>query len=587
MSLLRHLARRPPPSRPFQLNARPFQLNAGGVRVHVSAPKPEPPRPRRLIRRNIFYGSLTAMALQSDHRPSVMARQHFHTTARREAIPFLGLAGLLKASTILEVIRAVGRVTLTFVPFVLFKNIVSRKYLKKVDQFNEEHPDKPFPFHHGDETKYAEKRQFLIRGIRRRTIIFHMLMFAPFALFALAILASIERTPLTGRWRTILLSPEEEEVIAQQLAGDGWYRAVAEILAQEGVPRLIPPSDWRYQWVYNTLRQLEGIIPALGEEENLAPEWYARGDEDPPLPPPAEYPLRPRPRASEAIRLFRCSVTGEGPLPGASSHNIPGPPYSLLVIDDPESCNAFSYGFGPDGAGGIVVFSGFLDQIMRDNPCTPPPPEPTSSSWYSSLLGGSTPPRAASSPTPEQTADLAVLLSHELSHLVLAHHLETLSSSTVLVPGVFSIFSDVLRTLLFPFTALMGPFVNDALASLGAAGSIEASMCGKYCTTMNQEIEADVVSARLLAYAGFDPRRAVHFWESRDDQCVPGAGQSVQEERERRQLAQQRHASSPMALFGESHPINEVRGQKLRQELARWREERDRRIEQLRKLHEP
>lgn len=42
------------------------------------------------------------MALQSDHRPSVMARQHFHTTSRRQAIPFLGLAGLLKvcASTL-------------------------------------------------------------------------------------------------------------------------------------------------------------------------------------------------------------------------------------------------------------------------------------------------------------------------------------------------------------------------------------------------------------------------------------------------------------------------------------------------------
>lgn len=477
-----------------------------------------------------------------------------------------------------------GRVTLTFVPLVLFKNMVSRKYLRKVD--NEKHPNEASPYHRGDEAKYTAKREYLIKGIRRRTIIFHLLMFAPFALFALAVLASIERTPLTGRWRTILLSPEEEEVISQQLAGDGWYRAVAEILAREGVPKLIPPSDWRYQWVYTTLRQLEGIIPALGEEETLAPDWYARGDEESPLPPPAEYPLRPRPRASETLRIFRCSVTGDGPLPGASSHHIPGPPYSLLVIDDAESCNAFSYGFGPDGAGGVVVFSGFLDQIMRDNPCPPPAPEPTSS-WYSSLLGGSTPARAPPTPTPEQTADLAVLLSHELSHLVLAHHLETLSSSTVLIPGVWSIVSDVLRTLLFPVTALMGPFVNDALASVGAAGSIEMTKCGDYCTTMNQELEADVVSARLLAYAGFDPRRAAHFWESREDQCVPGAAQSAQQERERRQLAYERQASSAMKLFGDRHPINEVRGQRLRQELARWRDERNRRLEQLRRSQEP
>ena len=96
MSLLRHLARRPLSSRPFHLDARPFQLKAGSVRVHVSAPKPEPPRPRRPVRHNIFWGSLTAMALESDHRPSVMARRQFHSTSRREAIPFLGLAGLLK-----------------------------------------------------------------------------------------------------------------------------------------------------------------------------------------------------------------------------------------------------------------------------------------------------------------------------------------------------------------------------------------------------------------------------------------------------------------------------------------------------------
>lgn len=43
---------------------------------------------------------------------------------------------------------------------------------------------------------------------------------------------------------------------------------------------------------------------------------------------------------------------------------------------------------------------------------------------------------------------------------------------------------------------------------------------------MAQEIEADVVSARLLAHAGFDPREAVRFWEQRS------GGVSKEEEEE-------------------------------------------------------
>jgi len=89
-----------------------------------------------------------------------------------------------------------------------------------------------------------------------------------------------------------------------------------------------------------------------------------------------------------------------------------------------------------------------------------------------------------------------VLLAHELSHLILAHHLETYSSGTVIVPGILSIVSDIVRVAVFPITMLFGPFVNDAVAQLGKFGSGELSKLGQYCTSMKQEIEADVVSAR-------------------------------------------------------------------------------------------
>lgn len=293
------------------------------------------------------------------------------------------------------------------------------------------------------------------------------------------------------------MSPEEEDEIAAQLAGPGWYTAVGEILSAEGPPKVIPNSDWRYQWVQETLRKLESVIPVLQQEQWLEPEWLERGPQENPLPPPADYPLRPRPRASEYLRAW-CEMQCHRKVQPAP-HAIPGPPYSLVVVDKPEASNAFSYGFGPDGGGGVVVYSGFLDDVLSRTPCTPPPPPaPSETSWFSSIFGPSRRPSSHPVPTPEQTSELAILLAHELAHLILSHHLETLSSATIIVPGVMSIVSDTIRALLFPITMIFGPFVNDAVAQLGKVGSMEISKIGEYCTSTKQEIEADVVSARLV-----------------------------------------------------------------------------------------
>lgn len=356
----------------------------------------------------------------------------------------------------------------------------------------------------------------LLKRIRNRTILFHILLSIPATLFWATIVASMERTPLTGRcvdrsvftllaqlarrWRLIILSPEEEDDIAAQLAGPGWYNAVGEILSQDGPIRYIPPSDWRYDWVRNTLRKLESTIPVLIQETELCPDWTSHGPHDRPLPPPAEYPLRPRPRASEYLRRM-CEAMCERTVP-VVPHAVPGPPYSLLVVDKPASSNAFSYGFGPDGGGGIVVYSGFIDEILSRSPCDgETTPEP-SHSWWSYLLGDLVIPSPSTTshpiPSEKQDTELAILLAHELSHLVLTHHLETLSSGTVIIPGTLSILADVLRVMLFPVTMLFGPFVNDALAQLGRVGSGELVKVGDYCTSVKQEIEADVVSARLV-----------------------------------------------------------------------------------------
>ncbi|KAF9488981.1 hypothetical protein BDN71DRAFT_371959 [Pleurotus eryngii] len=461
------------------------------------------------------------------------------------------------SSAALEVARTAGRIALTFVPVILIKNRKSLYWLKKAEI-------------HGIPTTEEKKAQ-LLKYIRKRTVLLHLLFFVPVFTFWLTIVASLERTPLTGRWRLIILSPEEEDEIASQLAGSGWYKAVHEILLEGGPFSLISTTDWRYMWIRDTLRNLEAYIPVLEREGEIDYAWTQRGPNDDPLPPPAEYPLKPRPRGSELLWRF-CERLCEREVPQTST----GPPYSLLFVDKPEASNAFSYGFGPNGGGGIVVYSGFLDEILSsplaDGAVVTAPPE--EKSWWSSIVDnllGRRPPPSHPIPTREQTADLAVLLAHELAHLVLSHHLETLSSGTIIIPTLISIITDVVRTVLFPITMLFGPFVNDAVAQLGKVGSGELVKMGDYCTSMSQEVEADVVSARLLAHAGFDARHAVRFWEKRSEFGKSECGHA---DKDKVELSSASTRMLPRQIMGSSHPMNQVRVERLRSELDRWEAER-------------
>ncbi|CCM02219.1 uncharacterized protein FIBRA_04299 [Fibroporia radiculosa] len=493
-----------------------------------------------------------------------MSAREFHSTPTQKGPYIPILLSFLKTSSAIQVAGTVSRIALTFIPVVFLKNLKGRKILQRIDhKMSNGH------------TNLDEKRATLSKRVRQSTILFHVLLFTPVVLFWLTILASLERTPLTGRWRLILLSPEEEEDISAQLAGPGWYIAVGEILSQNGPPKLLDPGDWRFGWVQDTLRQLEAVIPVLQNEKELLPDWMDPDSFGIERPPPADYPLRPRPRASDYFRRF-AEAASSRTVPSAP-HVIPGPPYSLLVVDQPDSSNAFSYGFGPDGAGGVVVFSGFLDDILSKHPTSSGAPPPARTSWFSGLFGGlftlgtRVPPHPT--PTEEQTSELAILLAHELAHLLLTHHIETLSSGSIIWPGIMSIVTDVVRTLLFPFTMLFGPFINDALAGVGKASSGEFAKLTEYCTSQAQEIEADIVSARLLAHAGFDPHHALQFWEGRQEtpqtaECSPAYAEAKHDE-----TLQHRWVSS-------THPVNVVRVQKLKEELDRWETARSKAREQ-------
>ncbi|KAI6039872.1 hypothetical protein EDC04DRAFT_2682074 [Pisolithus marmoratus] len=541
--------------RPLLLSSRTAQCH--GAPLGLAQAPDWSLRPRRIGL--ILAGSNILLRKPSCRSPY---SAFFHSTPSNRGLPVIpAVLGALKASSTIEFARTAGRVALTFLPLLLFKNRFARKYIKHHARFHDGQPVS------------EEKKALLLRRIRSNTLVFHMLLFVPVVLFWVAILASAEQTPITGRWRLILLSPEEEDDIAAQLAGTRWTQAVLDVLSSDGPPKLIPENDWRYQWVRETLRRLENAIPVLQHEHESSDKWLETGPDQPPLPPPPSHPLHPRPRASDRVRKFNETLCGRRS--SSSAHVIAGPPYSLLIVDKPDAINAFSYGFGPNGASGIVIYSGFLDDILarssNDNTTTLQQ-KAEETSWWAQVFGSifsvsASNPAAHPHPTPtkDQTADLAILLAHEVAHLVLSHHLETLSSGAIIVPAVISMFADIARTLLFPITMLFGPFVNDAVAQLGKAGSGELTKLGEYCTSVSQEIEADVVSARLLAHAGFDARRAVAFWESRQNSMGATDCSSVA------------RSDSPDAgwtlahrIVGASHPVHGVRVERLKDELVRW-----------------
>ena len=194
---------------------------------------------------------------------------------------------------------------------------------------------------------------------------------------------------------------------------------MSEVLAADSSPKCIPTDDWRYQWVRDTLRRLESIIPILQHEHELNTNWLDTDSAGAPLPPPAEYPLRPRPRASDTMRKFTETLCGRKS--SSSAHVVAGPPYSLVIVDKPDASNAFSYGFGPDGASGIVIYSGFLDDVLSK--VSPAPHQiPEKTSWLAQVFGSffafplpsSVHPHLT--PTQEQTEELAILLAHEVAH---------------------------------------------------------------------------------------------------------------------------------------------------------------------------
>ena len=136
----------------------------------------------------------------------------FHTTPRNQGSPFLVLAALLKVckisfcfksflflkleflftppppsktSTGFEVARTASRIALTFIPLVWFKN-------HRVSHVLKDGSIRGVPTTEEDKVRYS-------KWLRNGKVTLRVLLSIPFVLFSATIIASLERTPLTGR----------------------------------------------------------------------------------------------------------------------------------------------------------------------------------------------------------------------------------------------------------------------------------------------------------------------------------------------------------------------------------------------------
>ncbi|MGF1484411.1 MAG: M48 family metallopeptidase [Opitutales bacterium] len=108
----------------------------------------------------------------------------------------------------------------------------------------------------------------------------------------------------------------------------------------------------------------------------------------------------------------------------------------------------------------------------------------------------------------EQEDDMAVVLAHEVAHVVSRHAVERVSTQVFTGLGAAAI-------------GVAIPDEDIRLATLGLY-SIGSNVAGlSYSRT--HESEADEIGLEFMARAGYDPRRAVNFWEAMQRESGGGA----------------------------------------------------------------
>ena len=141
----------------------------------------------------------------------------------------------------------------------------------------------------------------------------------------------------------------------------------------------------------------------------------------------------------------------------ARAANRPDYKWEFAVIDDPKQVNAFAL---PGGK--VAVYTGLF-------------------------------------PVAQDTTGLAVVLGHEISHVLARHGAERMSQGLV---------AEVGGTLLGAFLG-GGATANAILAAYGLGAQVGVLLP----FSRTQESEADHIGLLLMARAGYDPRAALAFWQ--------------------------------------------------------------------------
>lgn len=289
---------------------------------------------------------------------------------------------MLKSSAALSTLTFISRIALTLLPLsarAKLIHVISTQYL--LDPQNA----KPWVKRIVEASGRTVSPTSAAGHFNARFIL-PLLLFLPFAFLGAVVVASFERTPVTGRLRIIMLSPTEEADLVASILASGtlpsfpdapiqrdWVTILRNVLELSDEGRssttgrrvllggeVLDERDWRVRWTEAVLRALEAGVPVLGQEEGDGVAGVLQ-------PPPTKFPLRARPTEMSAKDLGWEGATLLGKhLEGHAQGKLVAE-YDLLVLERDEA-NAFSFGFGPDELdagddsrgrrGVIVVYTG-------------------------------------------------------------------------------------------------------------------------------------------------------------------------------------------------------------------------------------
>lgn len=354
------------------------------------------------------------------------------------ALPLLvPLATILKSSAALNCLAAITRISLTLLPLSVRGKILHtlrERYLRDPASISSSIWSS-LTMRAGGTATLETPSSFLTRW--NAMVGLPLLLLTPLFMLALVAIASLERTPITGRWRIVMLSPAEEAELVDSVLSAGPAGAVApaatavpegtsrdwvQILRQvlqlpnEGVApatrrrillggEVLDQRDWRVRWTEAVLVALQKSGLGTLDNNDVGSGPGSQSNSSILRPPPTDYPLEPRPEALSHQEGWRDELLLAKPFEALEAHRQASGralalDYDLLVIEN-DAVNAFSFGFGPGPAqstagtplkrGVIVVYTGFLREILGCNRATSalasaPPAEPPAP--RRSLLGG-------------------------------------------------------------------------------------------------------------------------------------------------------------------------------------------------------